>query len=62
MGDSHIYDTYEKEYKALYDTVSKKVSALKTSGISYIIQDQKKLLQNQIQRELEEAEEIVPSY
>ncbi|KAI8896693.1 hypothetical protein BC833DRAFT_596484 [Globomyces pollinis-pini] len=32
MGDSHIYDTYEKEFKTLHDSINKKISSLKTSG------------------------------
>lgn len=47
-----LFATYEKEYKTLYETISKNISSLKTS-------DQKKLLTNQIQRELEEADEIL---
>lgn len=58
MNDSSIYETYEKEYKTLYETISKKVGLLKNSG-SFDLLAEKKLLQNQIARELEEADEIV---
>ncbi|KAJ3017508.1 UNVERIFIED_CONTAM: hypothetical protein HDU68_011609 [Siphonaria sp. JEL0065] len=57
MADgSEVFQTYEKEYSALYDAINRKVvseiSAAPTA-------DQKKRLINQANRELEEADEII---
>ncbi len=51
MSETHVYETYEKEFKAIVDGIERKIAILKVSD--------KKLTRNEAQRELEEADEIV---
>ncbi|KAJ3095539.1 hypothetical protein HDU97_006815 [Phlyctochytrium planicorne] len=51
---SEIFETYEKEYATIHDSITRKVGGLISAS-----PDQKKLLVSQAQRELEEADEII---
>ena len=50
--DTHIYDTYEKEFKTLFEQIQRDLQNLRIST-------DKKLIQSKINRSLEEADEIV---
>ena len=50
--DTHIYDTYEKEFNNLFEQIQKNLQNLKISN-------DRKLIQNKLNREIEEADEIV---
>ncbi|KAL2915280.1 t-SNARE VTI1 [Polyrhizophydium stewartii] len=50
-----IFETYEREFRALADDVGKKISGPFAAAAG----DQRKLIQNQLLRELEEADEII---
>ncbi|EGF82337.1 hypothetical protein BATDEDRAFT_34370 [Batrachochytrium dendrobatidis JAM81] len=52
---SGIFETYEKEYRTLADDISKNISGQYSTAVG----DQRKILQNKLQRELEEADEII---
>jgi hypothetical protein len=52
------YDTYEQEFNNLCQGINKKIATMKSSSINTIEIDQKTYA-SQIQRELEEADEIV---
>eukprot|EP00842_Homolaphlyctis_polyrhiza_P002684 jgi/Hompol1/3416/HPOL_006521-RA len=54
---SGIFDTYEKEFRSLADDIAKKMAAGGT--LATATGDQRKLVQNQLQRDLEEADEII---
>ncbi|KAI9338844.1 hypothetical protein BDR26DRAFT_862870 [Obelidium mucronatum] len=54
--ESEVFQTYEKEYSSLFDSISRKVTLEIASAPTL---DQKKRLINQTNRELEEADEIV---
>lgn len=56
--DTHIYDTYEKEFKTLFEQIQKDIQNLKITSSFIAHLDDKKLIQNKITREIEEAEEI----
>ncbi|KAI9006022.1 hypothetical protein BC832DRAFT_462919 [Gaertneriomyces semiglobifer] len=51
---SEIFDTYQKEYDSLHESLLRKIE-----GVGVATGEQKKLLYNQAERELEEAEEII---
>ncbi|KAJ3282544.1 hypothetical protein HK104_010838 [Borealophlyctis nickersoniae] len=51
---SEIFETYQKEYDTLHESLVEKVGAIPTAT-----GEQKKLLINQAQREFEEADEII---
>ncbi|KAI9203697.1 vesicle transport v-SNARE protein N-terminus-domain-containing protein [Polychytrium aggregatum] len=55
MSGSEIFETYQKEYLTLQESISDKVKNL----IPQAKPDQRKLLFNQATRELEEADEII---
>ncbi|KAJ3201508.1 hypothetical protein HDU67_001296, partial [Dinochytrium kinnereticum] len=52
---SEIFETYEKEYATLHDSISRRL----TQDLPNASPDQRKLLVSQTQRELEEADEII---
>ncbi|KAJ3115118.1 hypothetical protein HDU96_001177 [Phlyctochytrium bullatum] len=52
---SEIFETYEKEYATLHDSIQRKI----TQQIPAADPDKRKLLISQAQRELEEADEII---
>ncbi|TPX42958.1 hypothetical protein SeLEV6574_g05317 [Synchytrium endobioticum] len=53
-GASAIFEEYQKEYDAVHESISQKLSSIPTAGA-----EQKKLLVGQTKRELEEADEII---
>ncbi|KAJ3037717.1 hypothetical protein HDV00_001366 [Rhizophlyctis rosea] len=53
---SEIFDTYQKEYETLHESLVQKVNAIPTAA-----PDQRKLLSNEAERLLEEADELLSS-
>ncbi len=49
-----IFDTYEREFKSLAESIGKKIPGLVTAS-----GEQRKLLANQLRRDCEECEEIL---
>ncbi|KAJ3416393.1 hypothetical protein HDV05_001961 [Chytridiales sp. JEL 0842] len=54
-NSSEIFETYQKEYTTIYDSIQDKVR----NAIPNATGEQRKLLVNQANRELEEADEII---